>query len=111
MSGKQLQQWQSIFGQDEFVDVTGITNAAWKDENLASNVVGVIVLGLPEEGIKVSLDGGTTFVPMLRALKTGVEYDFQDRFPIATRGLKKIYFRSVASAGPHTITIVKRFEV
>lgn len=107
---KKPQQWQSNFGQDEIVSVTGITNAAWKDEDLKPNVVGVIVVNTITEGMKVSLDGGTTFVTMLRAVKTGAEFDSQDRFPLAVRGLNTISFQSLVSAGPHTITIIKRYE-
>lgn len=108
---KRPQQWQSNFGQDEIVAVTGITNAAWAPVDLKHNVAGVIVVNEAEEGMKVSLDGGTTFVTLLRAVKTGAEFDFQDRFPLATRGLEQIHFQSLVSAGPHTITLIKRHEV
>ena len=112
MAGKKPQQWQSIFGYDEFVDVSGINDSGWKDEPLAPDVVGVIVVPIPEEGIKVSLDGGVTFIPLLRAVKTGAEFDFQDRFPIATasKDIKAISFQSLTTAGPHTIKLIKRHE-
>jgi hypothetical protein len=107
---KEPQQWQSSFGQDEVVSVGSIDNASWTDEDLKPNVVGVIVINEVTEGMKVSLDGGSTYVTMLRAVKSGSEFDFQDRLPLAVRGLNKISFQSLTSAGPHTITLIKRYE-
>lgn len=108
---KRPQQWQSFFGQDEIIEVSGITNAAWTPVDLEHNVEGAIVVNEAEEGIKVSTDGGATFVTMLRAVKTGAEFDFLDRLPIATRGLEQIHFRALVTAGPLTIKLIKRHEV
>ena len=90
-------QWQSRFGRSEIKDVTVADASTWTKELLDRSVYEVVVVNEAINGIKVSFDNGTTFVTMLRAIKTGAEFDFQDRLPLSTRGEPTtLYFQTIA---------------
>lgn len=90
-------QWQSRFGQSEIKSVTVADTSTWTPQLLDRGIYEGVVMNEAVNGIKVSFDNGTNFVTMLRAIKTGAEFDFQDRLPFVTRGEPMtLYFQTVA---------------
>lgn len=57
--------------QSKIVTITDIDNSTWKPYTFERGVVEAVVVGEAMEGIKVSLDGGTNYFVMLRAIKSG----------------------------------------